>query len=66
VLAGVAITVLAQLAFTYLPVLQSVFATEPIARHDWLLIIGIGVALLILVELEKAILGFVARRRVAK
>jgi magnesium-transporting ATPase (P-type) len=66
VLAGVAITVLAQLAFTYLPVLQSVFATEPIARHDWLLIIGIGVALLILVELEKAILGFFARRRVAQ
>ena len=61
VLAGVAVTVLAQLAFTYLPMLQSVFATEPIAPFDWLLIVGIGAALLILVELEKAIFGFFAR-----
>jgi magnesium-transporting ATPase (P-type) len=62
VLAGVATTVLAQLAFTYLPVLQSIFATEPVAWQDGLLIIGIGVALLILVEIEKAIFGFFARR----
>ncbi len=62
VLAGVAVTVLAQLAFTYLPALQSIFATEPVAWQDGLLIIGIGVALLILVEIEKAIFGFFARR----
>ena len=63
VLAGVAVTVLAQLAFTYLPPLQAVFATEPIAPLDGLLIVGIGAALLIIVELEKAIFHFFARRR---
>ena len=62
VLAGVAVTVLAQLAFTYLPVLQKVFATEPVAPLDGLLIVGIGVALLVLVELEKLIFAFFAGR----
>lgn len=62
VLAGVAITVVAQFAFTYLPPLQAVFATEPIAPLDGLLIVGIGAALLIIVELEKAIFHFFARR----
>lgn len=65
VLIGVGTTVLAQLAFTYLPPLQSLFATEPVAWQDGLLIIGIGAALLILVELEKAIFGVFARRRTA-
>lgn len=65
VLIGVAITVLAQLAFTYLPVLQSVFRTEPVAWRDGLLIVGIGAALLIVVEIEKALFGFFARRRKA-
>ncbi|WP_069443153.1 HAD-IC family P-type ATPase [Methyloceanibacter stevinii] len=65
VLIGVGITVLAQFAFTYLPALQSIFATEPVAWQDGLLIVGIGAALLILVELEKSIFGFFARRRTA-
>ncbi|MDJ0513691.1 MAG: cation-transporting P-type ATPase [Methyloceanibacter sp.] len=61
--AGIAITVLAQFALTYLPALQSVFATEPIAPLDGLLIIGVGVALLIVVELEKAVFGLFTRPR---
>jgi magnesium-transporting ATPase (P-type) len=62
VLAGVTVTVLAQLAFTYLPLLQKVFATEPVGPLDGLLIVGIGLALLALVELEKVIFAFFGGR----
>jgi ATPase, P-type (transporting), HAD superfamily, subfamily IC len=51
-LAVIVVTV-AQFAITYLPPLQAVFATEAIALGDGLLIVGIGVALFVLVELEK-------------
>ena len=53
VLIGVSIVVVAQLAFTYLPPLQAVFDTRPIAPTDGLVIVAVGVALLVLVELEK-------------
>ncbi|RED24477.1 potassium/sodium efflux P-type ATPase [Rhodopseudomonas thermotolerans] len=53
VLIGVSIVVLAQLAFTYLPPLQAVFDTRPIAPADGVVIVAVGVALLVLVELEK-------------
>ena len=62
VLIGVAVTVAAQLAFTYLPPLQAIFATESIAPFDGLVIVGIGIVLLIVVELEKAIFRFIAGR----
>jgi len=62
VLIGVAVTVAAQLAFTYLPPLQAIFATESIAPFDGLVIVGIGIVLLIVVELEKAIFRLVAGR----
>jgi magnesium-transporting ATPase (P-type) len=66
VLIGVATVVGAQLAFTYVPLMQGVFATEPVALLDGLLIICVGVALLLLVELEKRVLAMlVARRGVA-
>jgi magnesium-transporting ATPase (P-type) len=44
---------LAQFAFTYLPPLQRVFATEPVAPLDGLLIVGVGVALFAVIETEK-------------
>jgi len=47
--------VAAQFAFTYLPFMQAVFDTEPIAPLNGLLIIGVGIALLLLVELEKRV-----------
>lgn len=43
----------AQLAITYLPPLQSVFATEAIQFFDGMLIIGVGVALFVIIETEK-------------
>ncbi len=43
----------AQFAITYLPPLQSVFSTEAIPFQDGLLIVGIGVALFAITEIEK-------------
>lgn len=50
----VAITV-AQLAITYVPVLQDVFGTESVPLGDGLLVMAIGVALFAIVETEKQI-----------
>jgi magnesium-transporting ATPase (P-type) len=55
VLIGIAVAVAAQAAFTYLPFFQEVFATEPVAPADGLLVLAIGVALLLIVEAEKAV-----------
>ncbi|GMV64042.1 MAG: carbonate dehydratase [Parvibaculum sp.] len=55
VLMGVAAVVVAQFAFTYLPLLQRVFDSRPVAAEDGLLIIGVGVALLVVVEIEKRV-----------
>ncbi|KGM06277.1 Cation transporting ATPase [Methylophaga thiooxydans] len=43
----------AQFAITYLPLLQSIFATESIPVLDGLLIIGVGITLFIIIECEK-------------
>ncbi len=52
-LAGIAITWLAQLAFTYLPLLNRLFHTAPIRAESWLYIIAIGLVTFAAVELEK-------------
>ena len=43
----------AQFAITYLPPLQSIFATVAISFWDGVLIVGVGVLLFIIIELEK-------------
>ncbi|MEQ8483471.1 MAG: cation-transporting P-type ATPase [Pseudomonadales bacterium] len=53
VLAGVATVVAAQIAFTYLPLMQNLFQSRPIALGDGLVILAIGITLLVIVELEK-------------
>ena len=63
ILMGVAAVVVAQLAFTYVPVIQIIFHTQPIAPLDGALIVGIGVALLLVVELEKRVLRVFSNRR---
>jgi magnesium-transporting ATPase (P-type) len=62
VLGGVAMTVVAQLLFTYAPPLQRVFETRPVALPDGVVIVGIGVALLIAVEIEKVVQRRLERR----
>ena len=51
----VIVIVVAQCAITYLPPLQTVFATESIPILDGVLIVGIGAALLAVIETEKQI-----------
>ena len=58
VLGGVALTIAAQAVFTYVPFMQAVFDTRPMALLDGAAVVGVGVALLLVVEAEKA-----ARRR---
>ena len=53
VLLAVAAVVALQLAFTYLPVMQRIFGTAPVPFADGLLVIGVGLAMLLLVEIEK-------------
>jgi len=42
-----------QLAFTYMPFMQGVFATEPLNLKDLLLIFAVGVVLYVILETEK-------------
>ena len=51
----VIVIAVAQFAITYLPLLQTVFATEPIPFLDGMLIVGVGVALFAIIETEKQI-----------
>lgn len=53
VLIAVGAVTAAQLAFTYVPFMQSLFATRSIGLVDGLAILGIGVALLLVLEAEK-------------
>lgn len=45
----------AQFAITYIPVLQLVLGTEPVALFDGVLIVGIGAAFFAIIEIEKQI-----------
>ena len=45
----------AQLAFTYVPFMQRAFGTSAVSFADGLLVMGIGVALFTIVELEKQV-----------
>jgi magnesium-transporting ATPase (P-type) len=48
----IAVTV-AQFAITYLPPMQTVFATAPVPLWDGVIIVGVGVVLLAIIETEK-------------
>jgi magnesium-transporting ATPase (P-type) len=55
VLIGVSVIFVAQLLFTYAPFMQAIFKTKPVALTDGLAIVGIGAALLVIVEFEKLV-----------
>jgi Ca2+-transporting ATPase len=55
VLGGVGIMILLQLAFTYIPFMNTAFGSAPLAAWMWLPIIGIGILAFFVVEIEKAI-----------
>jgi cation-transporting ATPase F len=53
---GVAAMAVLQLGFTYLPAMQRIFQTRPLAWHDWPLILAVGWGIALLVSLEKGLL----------
>lgn len=56
VLLALAAVVAAQFAFTYAPFMQDLFETRPLGIIDGLLIVAAGVLLMVLLEIEKALL----------
>jgi magnesium-transporting ATPase (P-type) len=52
---SVIVITLAQFAITYLPPLQVIFSTQSILFFDGVLIVGVGVALFAIIEIEKQI-----------
>jgi magnesium-transporting ATPase (P-type) len=56
VLIAVAVVVAAQLAFTYLPIMQGLFDTRPVSLADGLLIVAVGAAMMVVLEIEKHVM----------
>ncbi len=59
VLIGVTTVVLSQLALTYLPWFNSAFGTRPLSLFEGGVVVGLGVTMLLMTELEKSV-----RRRI--
>ncbi|WP_290653064.1 cation-transporting P-type ATPase [Aquisalimonas sp.] len=53
---AIAVLIVLQLAFTYAPVMHTLFGTTPIGLQDWVRILLFGVAVFTIVELEKAVI----------
>lgn len=53
VLAAVAAVVAAQLLCTYAPFMNALFESRPLALRDWVVLVGVGVAIFCLMEAEK-------------
>ncbi|PHS40385.1 MAG: carbonate dehydratase [Sulfurovum sp.] len=52
---GIAAMAVAQLAFTYLPIMNTMFQTAPIGLNDWLHIFAVGFIIYLVVAVEKMI-----------
>ena len=52
---AVGVLVFLQLLFVYAPFLNRWFHTAPLTPRDWLMPVGIGVAIFLVVEFEKAV-----------
>jgi Ca2+-transporting ATPase len=53
VFVGAGLTVFLQILFTHLPIMNLAFSTAPISLLDWMLCLGVGFALFVIMELEK-------------
>ena len=56
VLLALAVVIIGQLAFTYLPVMNAIFGSSPLTLADGALILAIGAASFVLLEIEKHVL----------
>jgi magnesium-transporting ATPase (P-type) len=63
VLIGIGLVTAGQFLFTYAPFMQRIFGTRAVTFADGLAIVGVGVALLFVVEAEKRFAALVTRRR---
>ncbi|HET6604213.1 MAG TPA: HAD-IC family P-type ATPase [Xanthomonadaceae bacterium] len=63
VLLGVATVTALQFAFTYVPIMQTLFGTRGLSFTDGIAIVGCGVAMLLVVEAEKWLLDRLPRSR---
>ncbi|TVQ37407.1 MAG: cation-transporting P-type ATPase [Spirochaetaceae bacterium] len=52
---AVVVVLLLQIPFTYLPAMQTLFGTAALQPVDWLRMAGVGLALFLIVETEKAL-----------
>ena len=55
VLITIGLMLLLQWIFTYFPPMQRLMGTAPISAGSWLIVVLAGIAVLLLVELEKAV-----------
>ncbi len=62
VLGGVAIMIVLQLLYTYLPFMNTAFQSAPLEAWMWLPIVGLGLITFFIVEIEKAISARIRRR----
>ncbi|WP_018860570.1 cation-transporting P-type ATPase [Thioalkalivibrio sp. ALJ3] len=60
---AIGILVLLQVSFTYAPVMHTLFGTTAIGPGDWLRILAFGLAVFVVVELEKLVVRQVLARR---
>ena len=55
--------ILLQLSITYLPFMNSVFGTEPLSLSDWKYPLSLGAIVFVAVEIEKAVMRTLDRKR---
>lgn len=63
VLVGIGVSAAAQVVFNWWPPAQAVFGSRGIGLADCAAILGVGLAMLVVVEIDKALLRLVTRRR---
>ncbi|MCC8147093.1 MAG: HAD-IC family P-type ATPase [Bacteroidales bacterium] len=52
-----ALLIVLQLGITYLPFMNNLFGTTPLKMEDWIYPVGMGIAVFVIVEIEKAIMN---------
>lgn len=59
---AIGILVVLQLMYTYVPWFQEIFDTAPLSPKDWILVFAMGVATFLIIEMDKAIERWLAKR----
>jgi cation-transporting ATPase F len=61
--AGIGVMVILQIAYTHVPFMNTAFQSAPISLVDWALCVGVGIAIYMVIELEKSARNWIADRR---